>query len=79
MGLLDGLNKTLNTVGKVSSTTNRVMSEGANAKRTADNVGKVAGAVGKALAKKCKYCNSELKTDAEKQKGVCVNCALSRM
>lgn len=72
MGLFDKLTKTLGTVERVTSTTDRTIN-------TAERVSNTAKRVGDALAKKCKYCNMPLKTDKEKEKGICSNCALERM
>jgi len=72
MGILDGLNKTIGTVNRTSSTVRGGMDAAKGAKQTTQAVGKV-------FEKKCKFCGKPLQTDAEKQKGVCASCALSRM
>jgi len=45
----------------------------------ADKAKKTAEKANEAMQKKCKYCGQPLKTDAEKQKEMCANCALQRM
>ncbi len=72
MGLFDKINDTVRGVEDATYTANRGINATQNAKKTADTVGG-------ALAKKCKYCNKPLQSDAEKNKGVCANCALERM
>ncbi|MDO8467686.1 MAG: hypothetical protein Q7S56_01920 [Nanoarchaeota archaeon] len=72
MGFLDSIEKTVNTVTR---TTNVVDRGTAQAKK----VKGMASSAAKALAKKCKICKAELKSDLEKQKGICSNCALKNM
>lgn len=72
MGLLDGIEKVLNTA-------NRATSAGESTIRIAGRAKGVADTVSKAVAKKCKECQQPLKTDLEKQKGLCMNCALKRV
>ncbi len=79
MGLLDNLNKIVEKVDKVSHTADRSVNSVKRAQRAASGVGQMAGSAAKFLAKKCKYCKAELKTDAEKKKEICANCALERM
>lgn len=72
MGILDSINKMTSGVNRTTQTVNSVQSAARNAKNTATSVGK-------AFEKKCKICKSPLKTDMEKKKGICANCALSQM
>ena len=72
MGILEGLEKIVSTASRIDTTVSRGAYEANRAKGAVDTVGK-------AMAKKCKFCKGELKTDAEKSKGVCANCALERM
>lgn len=75
MGILDGIEKILGTVDRTTSAADRGIRGAEKAKQISDKVG---GAVGKVLEKKCKYCQTPLKTDMEKKKEMCMNCALSR-
>ncbi len=72
MGILDSFEKVVNTASRATGTAQR----GANTISTAKNL---ADKAGKVLEKKCKECGSPLKSDIEKQKGICANCALKRM
>jgi hypothetical protein len=79
MGILDQLNKTMDSVNTVTNTTNRAVYTAQSAKSAAESVKKGVQAVGSVLEKKCKYCKGPLKTDIEKQKEVCVTCAMARI
>lgn len=72
MGIFDSINKITGTMNKTSNTVSSAQSAVRNVKNTASSVGK-------AFEKKCKICKSPLKTDLEKQKGLCANCALKQM
>ena len=72
MGILESIEKTVNTVTR---TTNVIDRGSAQAKK----IKGMASSAKKALSKKCKICGAELKTDLEKQKGICSNCALKNM
>lgn len=76
MGLFDAIEKIGNTVNKVNKATNTIE----NTAKTANKVKGMADHAGKFLEKKCKICKvNPLKSDIEKQKGVCVTCAMARM
>ena len=73
LGLFDSLNKTVSGV-------NSAMNSAQQAARTAQRAKGMADKAGKMLEKKCRVCNQQpLKTDLEKQKGMCANCALKQM
>ena len=76
MGLLDSLERTLNTVSRTTNAADNAISQAEKAKQIS---GKVGGALGKALEKKCRICKKPLKTELEKKKGICAECALSKM
>ena len=83
MGLFDKLNKTISSANQISNAANRTIDTTESSKRTVDRVGEKTAQVGKTLAPKCKFCNAELKSDAEKNKGVwsiarCPECDRSR-
>ncbi|MDO8428817.1 MAG: hypothetical protein Q7S92_06420 [Candidatus Diapherotrites archaeon] len=71
MGILDSLNKVLDRVDKTTGTADRTF-------RSADRANQMAKKVGDLVNPNCKYCKVELKTDPEKKKGICMNCALAR-
>ncbi len=76
MGLFDAVEKIANTVNKVDRTMNTADRTVNTAKRAQGYVDKA----GKFIEAKCKICKKNpLKTDIEKQKGVCVSCAMARM
>ena len=72
MGILDSIEKTVNTVTRTTNVIGRGTSE-------AGKIRGMASSAKKALTKKCKICGSELKTDLEKKKGICANCALKNI
>ena len=71
MRILDAFGKALDTVSKVNRTTDTVFNEGERAKRNLDKVSSV-------LEKKCKVCKKSLKSDLEKKKEMCADCALKQ-
>lgn len=76
MGLFDAFDKISKTVDKANRTMNTVD----NTARTAQRAKGYADKAGQFLEAKCKICKKNpLKTDIEKQKGVCVSCAMARM
>lgn len=76
MGIFDAIDKISKTVNQA----NKAMSTVDNTARTAQRAKGYADKAGQLLEKKCSICKTTpLKTDIEKQKGVCVNCAMARM
>lgn len=76
MGLFDAIDKISKTVNKA----NQAMNTADNTVRTANRAKGYADKAGKFLEKKCNLCKvNPLKSDIEKQKGVCVTCAMARM
>lgn len=72
MGILDSIEKTVNTVTRTTNVIDRGTTQ-------ANKIKNMAKSAKTAMAKKCKMCGVELKTDLEKKKGICSNCALKSM
>lgn len=72
MGLFDDLNKMTSSVNKGVSSVRSAQNAAKGAKSLAEDAGKL-------LAAKCKKCQQPLKTDLEKKKGICANCALAAL